>query len=206
MSLKTFTHEARADFKTVGAVAPSSPVLRDAMIRPLPLEYARVVVEVGCGTGVMTQGLLKRMPAGAKLLGFEINPRFLEHLKSSVKDSRMELIEAGAENLREEVQRRGFKEVDAALSSLPLAFMTEEQRGKFLGGLTEVLSQDGVFTQFRYLTGVQMKNGRFEIFRLKEVLLRYFSSVKYSIVWRNLPPAFVFACRGPLKGGTSKSS
>jgi phospholipid N-methyltransferase len=51
-----------------------------------------------------------------------------------------------------------------------------------------------------------LKNGRFEIFRLKGVLLRYFKSVKYSIVWRNLPPAFVFVCRGPLKGGAAKSS
>jgi len=206
VSLKTFTQEVRADFKTVGAVAPSSPVLRDAMLRPLPLENARVVVEVGCGTGVMTRGLLKRMPDGARLLGFEINPRFLSHLKSSVTDSRLELVDASAEVLREEVERRGFKQVDAALSSLPLAFMTEEQRKKFLGGLTEVLSEKSVFTQFRYLTGVQLKNGRFELFRLKEVLLRYFKSVKYSIVWRNLPPAFVFVCKGPLKSGAAKSS
>lgn len=176
------------------------------MLRPLPLENARVVVEFGCGTGVMTQGLLKRMPDGARLLGFEINPRFLSHLKSNVRDSRLELVDASAEDLREEVRRRGFLQVDAALSSLPLAFMTEEQRKNFLGGLTEVLSEKSVFTQFRYLTGVQLKNGRFEIFRLKGVLLRYFKSVKYSIVWRNLPPAFVFVCRGPLKGGAAKSS
>lgn len=169
------------------------------MLRPLPLDNARVVVEVGCGTGVMTRGLLGRMAANATLLAFEINPRFLGHVKSSVNDSRLVLIDASAETIQEELQHRGLDHVDAALSSLPLAFMTEEQRSKFLGSLADVMSDTAVFTQFRYLTGVQLKNGRLEIFRLKKVLLNYFRSVRHSIVWRNLPPAFVFACTGPLR-------
>jgi phospholipid N-methyltransferase len=54
------------------------------MVRPLPLKRARIVVEVGPGTGVMTRALLDVIPFEATLLAFEINPRFSRYLKSNV--------------------------------------------------------------------------------------------------------------------------
>src|SRR4030095_6761995 len=56
---------------------PSSLYLTKAMIEPLPLAQAKLVVEFGPGTGVMTRALLKRIPTDATLLAFEINPRFV---------------------------------------------------------------------------------------------------------------------------------
>jgi hypothetical protein len=50
--LATFEMEAVADFRTVDAVAPSSRFLTQAMLRPLPLRRALVVVELGSGTGM----------------------------------------------------------------------------------------------------------------------------------------------------------
>jgi phospholipid N-methyltransferase len=105
MDLTTFTMEAVADFRTVGAVVPRSRYLTQAMLRPLPLERARVVVEVGPGTGVMTQALLNRIPFNATLLAFEINSRFSRTLKSNVADARLDVINASAETLRKEVRR-----------------------------------------------------------------------------------------------------
>jgi phospholipid N-methyltransferase len=81
-----FVAEAIADFGTVGAIAPSSRYLTQAMLRPLPLGNAQVVVELGPGTGVMTRAMLDVMPSNATLLTFEINPRFARHLRSTIKD------------------------------------------------------------------------------------------------------------------------
>jgi len=205
MDLTTFAMEAVADFRTVGAVAPSSRYLTQAMLRPLPLEGARLVVEVGPGTGVMTQALLNRIPFDATLLAFEINSRFSRYLKSNVADSRLDVINASAETLRKEVRRRGHERVDAVVSSLALGLMPDRQRHAFLSELGSLLGEAGVFTQYQYFHALQVKNGQVRRLDLMQLLRRYFRSVQRRIIWRNLPPAFVFVCRGPLCVETTHS-
>src|SRR5215470_7450373 len=116
--LTMFALEAMADFRSVGAIAPSSRYLTQAMLRPLPLARARVVVELGPGTGSMTRALLDLLPFDATLLAFEINSRFSWYLKSSISDSRLVVIDASAEKLQNEVRHRGYKRADAVVSSL----------------------------------------------------------------------------------------
>jgi len=168
------------------------------MLRPLPVAKARVVVEVGAGTGAMTRALLDLLPADGTLLAFEINTRFARYLESNVLDRRLQVINASAETLQHEVHRRGFDHVDAVLSSLALGFMPDKVRRAFLGELGGVLGESGVFTQYQYLHRLQLKNGHVRKFHLVHLLRRYFSSVQQKMIWRNLPPAFVFACQRPL--------
>jgi phospholipid N-methyltransferase len=189
---------AMTDFLTVGAIAPSSRFLADAMVEPLPLAKARVVVEVGAGTGVMTQALLGLLPSDATLLAFEINDRFSRYLRANIPDPRLHVINASAETLQQEVRHRGFDHVDAVVSSLALGFMPESQRRAFLGELGTLLGETGVFTQYQYLHRLQLKNGHVKKFHLVHLLRRYFRSVQQKMIWRNLPPAFVFACRSPM--------
>jgi phosphatidylethanolamine/phosphatidyl-N-methylethanolamine N-methyltransferase len=196
MGLTTFASEAIADFRTVGAVAPSSRYLAQAMLGPLPLEKARVVVELGPGTGVMTEALLEVLPRNCHLLAFEINSRFSSYLRKNVPDPRLTVVEASAELVRQEVQRRGYQQVDGVVSSLALGLMPDRQRREFLDGLVSIL-RGGVFTQFQYLHCLQMKDRQIRRFDLARLLRQYFGSVRQRIIWRNLPPAFVFACRGP---------
>lgn len=199
MSRAIFALEALADFRTVASVAPSSRFLVRAMLRPLPLEKARVVVELGCGTGVMTRALLKQLPPDATLLAFEINPRFTRYLRLTVPDPRLVLIDNSAETVRQELQQRGFEQADAVLSSLGLAFMPEQERDAFLGELSSLMTDKGVFTQYHYLHGMQVQNGQLGRFDMTRLLHHHFGSVERTIVWRNLPPAYVFVCRNPLR-------
>jgi phosphatidylethanolamine/phosphatidyl-N-methylethanolamine N-methyltransferase len=198
MDLTTFALEAVADFRTVGAIAPSSRHLAQAMLEPLPLERARVVVEVGPGTGAMTQALLDLIPSDATLLAFEINSRFFRYLKTRISDPRLVVINASAETLPKEVDRRGYERVDAVVSSLALGLMPDRKRRAFLGGLASLLGEGGVCTQYQYIHRLQMKNRRIRKFSLARLLQAYFSSVQRRTIWRNLPPAFVFTCRGAL--------
>jgi phospholipid N-methyltransferase len=167
------------------------------MVRPLPLKRARIVVEVGPGTGVMTRALLEMIPFEATLLAFEINPRFSHYLKSNVPDSRLEIIDASAESFRAEVHRHGHDRVDAVVSSLALGFMPASQRQAFLSEVGNLLDEHGVFTQYQYIHSLQMKNGQVRRFDLEHLLRHYFHSVQRTMIWRNLPPAFVFVCKGP---------
>ena len=146
----------------------------------------------------MTQALLNLMPFDATLLAFEINSRFSAYLKSHISDRRLVIINASAETLQKDIHGRGYEGVDAVVSSLALGLVPDQKRRTFLGELGSLLGEAGVFTQYQYLHRLQLKNGQVRKFHLAHLLQAYFSSVQQRIVWRNLPPAIVFACRGPL--------
>jgi phosphatidylethanolamine/phosphatidyl-N-methylethanolamine N-methyltransferase len=195
MSLRLFVLEALTNFGTVAAVAPSSKYLATAMLEPLPLSRTRVAVELGAGTGAITHELLEQLPIDAKLLVFEINPRFFECLRQSICDPRVILINSSVENLESELHRRGIYRVDAVISSLGLAFMSEPERQALFQSLLPFLHDESVLTQYQYIHGMQCVKGRLCRLDLRPMLSKYFGSVQSRIVWRNLPPAFVFTCQ-----------
>jgi phosphatidylethanolamine/phosphatidyl-N-methylethanolamine N-methyltransferase len=195
ISPAAFVAEALADFPTVGAIAPSSRYLTRAMLEPLCLETARVAVELGPGTGVMTRALLNALPRDATLLAFEINDRFTRYLRATVRDPRLVVMNAPAEALQKELSRRGYPRVDAILSSLALGFMSDRQRHGLLSEISASLSDRGIFTQYQYLHALQFSDRQLSKLDLLRLLGRYFRSVQRKIIWPNLPPAFVYACR-----------
>jgi phosphatidylethanolamine/phosphatidyl-N-methylethanolamine N-methyltransferase len=201
MSLKMFAEEALADFSTTAAISPSSPQLAAAMLEHLPLAGARVVVELGAGTGVITRALLNEMPAQATLLVFEINLRFYNYLKTHFSDPRLVLIHASAEHVDLELRQRGYSEVDAIASSLGLGLMSEHERQVILERLLPFVHDRTVFTQYQYIHALQCKNGRLRRLDLRPLLGLYFKSVRSKLIWRNLPPAFVFSCRRTAPSG-----
>jgi phospholipid N-methyltransferase len=194
MSLKTFVEEAINDISTVASVSPSSRFLAAAMSEPLPLGRARVAVEFGAGTGVITEAMLEQLPPDATLFVFEINKRFLDCLRSNITDPRVILIDSSVDNLDIELRKYGIRKVDAVASSLGLAFLTDDHRHALFQRLSPFLHRRSVFTQYQYIYGLQFDHGRVSRLDLMPLLTQYFTSVQCKIEWRNLPPAFVFTC------------
>lgn len=195
MSFRTFAAEALADYKTTGAVAPSSRYLVRAMLQPLIFEPGCTVVELGPGTGVMTSALLKALPSASTLLAFEISDRFYGYLKGKFPDPRLVLLNTGAQYLEDELHKRGYERVDAIVSSLALGFFSDADRRRLLQSLVSVMGDQSIFTQYQYMQGMEMQNGRVRRFSVRPLLEEYFDTVRCTTVWRNIPPAFVFACR-----------
>lgn len=199
MSLKEFTLGVLEDYVTTAAVAPSSRYLAQAMVAPLPLARARVAVELGAGTGVMTQNLLALLPQDSTLFAFEINPRFQQFLRRRFADPRLVLVDASAATVGEELRRRGVEQVDAALSSLGITYMSFKKRHAIMDGLTSFFTEQTVFTQYHYVHGLlpwyQIEDGRLRRFDAVDLLKQYFRTIERKFVWLNVPPAFVFACR-----------
>lgn len=195
MGIATFAAQAISEFQSTAAIAPSSRFLAEAMVKPLPLDRARTVVELGPGTGVMTEELLEQLPYDAKLLAFEINPRFVEYLQINLPDPRLEVVQCGAERADVELERRGIGKVDAILSSLGLSLLPEPLVHEIFERLLPHLAPDGVFTQFQYVHRIRMQDGLPEYFDAAKLLERYFPVVRRRMIVRNLPPAFVYDCR-----------
>ncbi len=195
MSFRTFAAEALADYKTTGAVAPSSRYLARAMLQPLVFEPGCVVVELGPGTGVMTRALLEALPPASTLLAFEISDRFYGYLKGKFPDQRLVLLNTGAQHLQDELNKRGYERVDAIVSSLALGFFSNADRRRLLESFITVMDDQTIFTQYQYMQGMEMQNGKLRRFSVQPLLEEYFDTVRCKTVWRNIPPAFVFACR-----------
>ena len=195
MGLATFASQALSDFQSTAAFAPSSRFLAEAMVQPLEMDRAKTVLEFGPGTGVMTEQLLDQLPSDARVLAFEINPRFVQFLKNKYSDPRLQVVACGAERVDEELDRRGIGEVDAVVSSLGFSLLPEPLVHQIFERLLPRLAHDGVFTQFQYVTRVRLQDGRAEYFDVGEFLQGYFPNVKRRTIVRNFPPAFVYDCR-----------
>lgn len=194
-SFKTFAMEAASDFQNVASVAPSSRHLARAMLDGLPISEARIVVELGAGTGAITRVLLENLAPEAMLLAFEINPEFISHLEKRFPDPRLVLLNAPAEDLGHELRQRRLTRVDAVVSSLSLRFMPDHRQRILQEALAPFMDERSVYTQYQYVHGVRWENGKVLRHSSLPFLRQYFGSIQSRTIWRNLPPARVFTCR-----------
>jgi phospholipid N-methyltransferase len=167
-----------------GAIAASSRLLAHAMTEGIGLEQARTVVELGPGTGVFTDAILARLAPDARLVAIELNPVLAARLSATRRDKRLTVIRGSAAELTATVGGPA----DAVVSGLPWTVMPRKQCGHILDAVTEVLTPGGRFTTFAYLHATWTPPAR----HLTAELARRFDQLEHStVVWANLPPAFV---------------
>jgi phospholipid N-methyltransferase len=173
-----------------GAVAPSSVFLAQTMVKDLALERAEAVLEYGPGTGVFTEFILSGLNPAAKFAAIELNPQFSEMFKARYPT--VPLFQDTVANVRNICDRAGVESVDCIVSGLPWATFAQSMQVKCLDEMMRVLKPGGQFVTFAYVHGLALARAR----RFAALLPSYFKHVSKSpVVWRNLPPAFVYRCR-----------
>lgn len=173
-----------------GAVAPSSKWLARCITSDLGIETARVVAELGPGTGVFTKAIHERRLKDAVQIAVEINPQFAERLQHRFPD--VSVVNESAEHLSQIVQRLGHQQADAVISGIPWAVFPEELQSSLLDAILATLKPGGKFATFAYLHGAWLPPG----VRFRRMIGTKFSQViKTPVVWRNTPPAFVYRCQ-----------
>src|ERR1700679_4096730 len=76
-----FIQECLRKPKQMGAVAPSGPGLSKAMARWLPNDPAALVLELGPGSGPVTEAILARGLGPDRLIAIEKSPTLAERLR-----------------------------------------------------------------------------------------------------------------------------
>jgi phosphatidylethanolamine/phosphatidyl-N-methylethanolamine N-methyltransferase len=160
----------------VGAVWPSSPQLARKMADLVPIEGSGLVVELGAGTGAVTQALLERGVNADRLLVIERSPSFVAHLRRRFPHVRVLLADATA--LANHLPTGAV--VDTIVSSIPLRSLSAHDAAAVVRQWRKVLLPQGRVVQFTYAL-----RGAFD-HRLKG----FFRSASH-IAWINLPPARV---------------
>ena len=90
-----------ANPRQVGAVLPTSRWAVRDMLDLGDVPNAKLVVELGAGTGVQTGELLDRLGPEAELVAVEIDPKLAELLAGKYRDPRLHVVCDSAENLGE---------------------------------------------------------------------------------------------------------
>lgn len=176
--------------RTVGAVWPSAPGLARAMLVGHDLGRARVVVELGPGTGAFTRLIEKAAGPDTLVLAIELDPTAAGRLQQW--HPRVRVINDSAERIREHVRACGREEADAVLSGIPWASMPGALQTRIMREVVGVLVPGGLFSTFSYVHSPATRGGA----AYARLLRGLFDRVERSrVIWRNLPPAFVYRCR-----------
>jgi len=182
-SKKKFWQQFLKSRKEIGSVTPSSRFLAKGIIDKIDFSIANVIVELGPGTGVFTFEILQKMSPDSRLIVVELNDEMFELLQKKIVDPRVLLVHGSATDLDSIFRKFGIQQADVIVSSLPLSVMPEAIAEDILKSSASVLALNGRYIQFMYTLV------------LKKKLERYFSNLKQSYVFLNLPPAFIFDCR-----------
>ncbi|MEU3920225.1 methyltransferase domain-containing protein [Streptomyces sp. NPDC029004] len=176
----------------MGAIAPSSRHLAEAVCAPVPERGEPVVVELGAGTGPFTAEIQRRLGDRGRHLAIEIDPLLARRLRH--RHPGAEVIQRDAVHLRHLLDERGIASADVVVSGLPWALFPPAVQHRLMDATSTVLAPTGAFTAFSYLHAVPLVAAR----RFRELLDNRFEEVVPSrTVWRNTPPAFVLNARRP---------
>lgn len=169
---------------SIAAISPSSAHLARQMIAELP-PGARRIVELGGGTGAITEELLAHGIAPGDLLVLEFNEDLCAHLHAEFPGVHVAC--ADARDLVEVAGRCGFGgngSADAVISGLGLLSMGRAMQGAILQAAFAMLCARGRFIQFTYGPSGPVPD---------ELLAQLGLRVRRArMAWLNLPPATVY--------------
>jgi phosphatidylethanolamine/phosphatidyl-N-methylethanolamine N-methyltransferase len=166
--------------KTVGAVIPSSPSLARAMARQID-PAAGPVLEVGPGTGVISEAILERGVAPSALTLVEYDEELARHL--AARFPQVQVIQGDAFDLDHTLRSHGDVPFGAIISSLPLLNHPMARRQAYMEDITRRLAPGAPLIQFSYGAHAPV------------VPPPGFVVVRTAQVWANIPPAKVWVYR-----------
>lgn len=165
--------------REVGSIIPSSRFLERRIVRSAGIEEARVVVELGPGTGGTTRALLRAMRPDARLFCIEINPRFAALLRR-LGDPRLVVHTGDAGDIRNVLEQHGIASADAVLSGIPFSTMPRAVGLDILHSVQRALRPGGAFVAYQVRDRVELLG--------REV----FGPAQVQTELRNIPPMRVY--------------
>jgi phosphatidylethanolamine/phosphatidyl-N-methylethanolamine N-methyltransferase len=198
----TFFRQFRETFVTTGAVAPSSRFLAKAMTRPLAERRGPVrVLEVGPGTGAVTNQIVRLLKEGDRFDLVELNPRFVDVLNGRFDghpDYR-KLAHCSAVHHLPLQEFRSPEPYDYIISGLPLNNFPVPLVEEIFGSFFSLLRPGGVLSYFEYMYVRPMRRlvakneEKVRLAGLEDVIRRYLGPHRFRQDWVfvNVPPAWV---------------
>jgi phosphatidylethanolamine/phosphatidyl-N-methylethanolamine N-methyltransferase len=168
---------------SIGAVTPSSKALARTMARYVDPKSKGPVIELGPGTGPVTEALVEHGIDPARLVLVEFNPTFCRLLRSRYPAATV--VQGDAYRLRRLLEATVREPAAAVVSGLPLVTKPLRTRLRLISDAMGLLAPNAPFVQFTYA--------------MVPPIPKALSGIKAEaseLIWLNLPPARVWVYRG----------
>ena len=147
----------------VASVVPSSQATIDAMLAKVDWDRCRLFVEYGPGVGTFTTRILECLPEDARLLAIDTNPRFVEFLRKTIDDPRLEVVLGSATDVESIVRASGHTHADYIISGLPFTALPKDVAEGVVAASDNVLREGGAFMTYQFLpTARELTEARFD--------------------------------------------
>jgi phosphatidylethanolamine/phosphatidyl-N-methylethanolamine N-methyltransferase len=163
----------------MGSVTPSGKALARTMAAYVDPRIPGPILELGPGTGPVTDALIRRGVAQDRLVLVEFNPEFCQLLKR--RFPKATIIQGDAYDLDETLSGILSEPAAATVSSLPLFTKPMDQRLDLLEAAQAIMHPQAPFIQFTYAV-VPPIPARSDAYKTRAS----------GRIWRNLPPARVW--------------
>jgi phosphatidylethanolamine/phosphatidyl-N-methylethanolamine N-methyltransferase len=166
----------------MGAVMPSSKLLARTMAQYVDVDAEGPVVELGPGTGAITNALIEHGVDQKRLVLVEYNPGFCALLRDRYPHARV--VQGDAYKLRDSLWKVLDVPASAVVSGLPLVTKPMLTRLKLMRDAFVALAPGAPFVQFTYSVAPPIPKS-----------LPGVSTEASERIWMNLPPARVWVYR-----------
>jgi phosphatidylethanolamine/phosphatidyl-N-methylethanolamine N-methyltransferase len=166
----------------MGAVMPSGRVLARTMARYVNIDSSEPVVELGPGTGAITNALIEHGVDQKRLVLVEYNPGFCALLRDRYPHAKV--VQGDAYALRDSLWNVLSVPASAVVSGLPLVTKPMLTRLKLIRDAFVALAPGAPFVQFTYSVAPPIPKS-----------LPGVSTEASERIWMNLPPARVWVYR-----------
>lgn len=167
--------------RAIGAIAPSSPQLARKIAQQVDPAVAGAVLELGPGTGVVTEALIARGISAERLIAIEADPDLAKLMRE--RFPALQVIEGDAFDLERTLPREASGPLAATVSGLPLLNFAPARRRALIASALARIASGGPFVQFSYGFTAPVPGDR-------ELHVR-----QAALVLANLPPARVWVYR-----------
>lgn len=167
---------------SIGAVTPSSKALARTMARYVDPHASGPVIELGPGTGPVTEALVEHGIDPSRLILVEFNPDFCRLLRARYPAATV--VQGDAYRLRRLLEPHMHDPAAAVVSGLPLVTKPFRTRLRLMADVMALMAPGAPFVQFTYA--------------MIPPIPRELSGVRAeasNVIWLNLPPARVWVYR-----------
>jgi phosphatidylethanolamine/phosphatidyl-N-methylethanolamine N-methyltransferase len=170
----------------IASLAPSSRWLSQTTVRNIPWERARILVELGAGTGPITRVLAEKARPDCRVVVLERDPDFARLLHQRFDSlPHFDVVAGDVRDLTEILGERGISRVDYVISGLPVPSFPRDLQHDLFRVVKQILSPSGTFNQITEMPWVYWRFYK-----------RFFNEVQFAFEPRNFPPAGAYFCRG----------
>lgn len=166
--------------KTMGSIVPSSKHYARALFEACAYQPGRTIVELGGGTGSISEGFLDCGVHPEDLVTIELDPELHRFLRQRLPQA-VRVINGDATKLRDIVAEYRLDDVSSIVCGVPVVTMSLEFQRALMMPALELLGPNGYVVQLSYSPFPPLKH---KALGVNAHITRF--------VPRNIPPAFVW--------------